>query len=163
MRIYIGLGSNEGDRNAHLQFALENLENRVGKIVLRSSWYTSEPWGFESTNGFINAVVALESDLSPEDLLATLHQIEAEAGRVRKSTSHYTDRTLDLDILYIDDQRIETETLKVPHPAIADRKFVLLPMHEISPDWWDVRQQQTIENLLKSCTDYSTVNKTISI
>lgn len=163
MRVYIGLGSNEGDRNAHLQFALENLENRVGKIVLRSSLYASEPWGFESVNGFLNAVVGLESELSPEDLLATLHQIEAEAGRVRKSTAHYSDRTLDLDILYFGEERIDTENLQVPHPSIADRKFVLLPMHEISPDWWDVRQQQTIENLLKNCTDYSTVNKTISV
>lgn len=162
MRVYIGLGSNEGDRVAHLQFALKNLENRVGKIIHRSSLYASEPWGFESDNGFLNAVVALESELSPEDLLTTLHQIETEAGRIRKSTSHYSDRTLDLDILYFGEEQIDTEKLKVPHPAIADRKFVLLPMHEIAPDWMDVRHQQSIRNLLKNCKDYSTVNKTFS-
>lgn len=161
MRVYIGLGSNEGDRIAHLQFALKAIQ-QLGKIAACSSVYESEPWGFESTHGFLNAVVVVDIRLSPMELLVKIHKIEAEAGRVRNESLGYTDRTLDLDILYMDDLLLDSENLSVPHPAIAARKFVLLPLYEISPDWYDVRKQQTVKNLLQSCEDYSIVNKNIS-
>ena len=132
MRVYLSLGSNLGDKEGNLRHAAELLSRRVGRLVKMSQLYYSAAWGFESKNSFINCCVAIETDLSPFELLDTIEQIEREMGRQHKSRNgHYEDRLIDIDILYYDDWKIESERLTIPHPHIEERDFVRIPLSEI--------------------------------
>jgi len=106
----------------------------VGKVLSQSSFYVSKPWGFDSENDFLNAVVLVETNLSPFDLLSKTQAIEMNMGRITKTTSSYIDRVIDIDILLYDNLIIDQPTLKIPHPLLAERDFVLIPLAEIAPD-----------------------------
>jgi 2-amino-4-hydroxy-6-hydroxymethyldihydropteridine diphosphokinase len=129
-RYAIGLGSNEGDRLANLRFGLEGLES-LGSISGISALYETEPVGGPEQPPYLNAVVVLDSDREPGRLLAGLHDIEAEAGRVRKK--RWGPRTLDLDIVASDARAVEEEGLEIPHPRADEREFVLRPLTELWP------------------------------
>jgi 2-amino-4-hydroxy-6-hydroxymethyldihydropteridine diphosphokinase len=131
--VHLGLGTNLGDKEANLNAAIAKL-SKLGAVIKQSSFHNSIPWGFESGNHFLNAVVLIESTLSPLDLLAQTQQIESELGRTSKSINGYSDRIIDIDILLYDDQIINAPELKIPHPLITERDFVLIPLLEISPD-----------------------------
>ena len=113
---YISLGSNLGNRAYYLQKAIFSLGNRAGEIGAISPVYQTAAWGFEGED-FLNACLALRTELSPESLLLCLLQIEAAAGREREASGGYRSRTLDLDLLYYGDQILNTDTLTVPHPG----------------------------------------------
>lgn len=130
-RYAIGLGSNEGDRLAHLRFGREGLESS-GDIVGVSSLYETEPVGGPDQPPYLNAVVILDSRLSPVELLTKLHEIESDAGRVRRV--RWGPRTLDLDIVASDGPDVEDEQLVIPHPRAREREFVLRPLAELWPD-----------------------------
>lgn len=134
-KVYIGLGTNLGDKESNLSHAYKEIENRVGKIVRRSSHYKTEPWGFETENEFINSVILIETDLSPTALLDQLQQIEKYLGRKKKTTDHYESRIIDLDILDYMGQIIDFDELQLPHPEMQKRDFVLVPLAELDPEW----------------------------
>jgi len=132
--VYLGLGTNLGDKESNLNNAVKTLEIEVGEIIRLSSFYASKPWGFESENEFLNAAVLLETKLSPSDLLSKTQEIELNLGRKAKTSKGYKDRLIDIDILLYDDLIINLATLKIPHPLMAERDFVLKPLAEISPE-----------------------------
>jgi len=132
--VYLGLGSNLGDKELYLKLAIGLITSEIGGIVRQSAFISSEPWGFNSDNEFLNAVVLVETDLLPMDLLEKTQEIERRLGRAEKSTTAYFDRPIDIDILLYDNLIIDEPTLKIPHPLITERDFVLVPLVEISPD-----------------------------
>lgn len=155
MKYAIALGSNLGDSRSILESALDRLET----IVERSSWYQTKALTLPNSPpqpDYVNGCVILETELEPLELLAKLQQIETEFGRVRHQK--WDARTLDLDILLIDDVVFQTETLEVPHPRMRDRAFVLVPLAEIAPDWKHPRLNCSIAELLQSI-DASDVKK----
>lgn len=131
---YIGLGTNMGDKRGNLIRASALLAERVGDVLALSSVYETEPWGFESENRFLNAVIALSTPLSPWELLDATRLIEIEMGRIGKSDGSYHDRIIDIDLLMVDDQVIRSERLTLPHPLMRERRFVMEPLAEVAPD-----------------------------
>ena len=133
-QVYLGLGTNLGDKEANLKAAIEEIRKRVGEIISLSAFYASEPWGFESENSFLNAVCCVMSDFSPMEILSITQQIERELGRKTKSVGGiYSDRMIDIDILLYDDLQIHTPELTIPHPLMWKRDFVMIPLREIAP------------------------------
>ena len=132
-RIFLSLGSNLGDGPAQLDRALELLGERVGQMLAVSSYMTSEPWGFESEHLFTNAVCAMQTELTPMELLDVTQQIEREMGRTHKHAvgESYTDRIIDVDILTYDHLVIDNERLTLPHPMMVKRDFVMIPLREV--------------------------------
>jgi len=135
--VYLGLGTNLGDKAGNLNEAINKLSLEVGSIVRKSTFYASKPWGFESENEFLNAVVLVETNLSAFTLLAKTQEIERELGRTAKSANGYADRLIDIDILLYDNLIVDEPTLKIPHPLITERDFVLIPLLEIAPELVD--------------------------
>ena len=134
-QVYLGLGTNLGDKEANLKAAIEEIRKRVGEITSLSAFHASEPWGFESENSFLNAVCCVHTDLSPMETLRTTQEIERSLGRLKKSTGgNYSDRVIDIDILLYDDLHIDTPELTIPHPLMWQREFVMIPLREIAPD-----------------------------
>ena len=133
-QVYLGLGTNLGDKEANLKAAIEEIRKRVGEIASLSAFYASEPWGFESENSFLNAVWCVISDFSPAEILSITQDIERELGRKTKSVGGiYSDRMIDIDILLYDDLQIHTPELTIPHPLMWERDFVMIPLREIAP------------------------------
>ncbi len=129
---YIALGSNMGNKQKYLDDAVQQLDNAIGcKVLTASSWLITAPYGMVEQDDFLNGCIKLKTLLTPEELLDLLHKIEQEAKRERKI--HWGPRTLDLDILYYDEQVIESKSLCIPHPEIQKREFVLRPLFEIAP------------------------------
>ncbi len=130
--VYLGLGTNLGDRRLNLETAIRLLGERVGTVVRTSSFHETEPWGFSSGNMFMNAAVCIDTQLSPRGLLEATQAIEREMGRTAKSVDgRYHDRIIDIDILLYDDLRMDEPDLKIPHPLMHERDFVMLPLGEI--------------------------------
>ena len=142
--VYLGLGSNLGDCQQNLTRAIEYIGSRVGTVVKKSSFYETEPWGFESDNRFLNAVVCAETMLSPRELLLATQQIERELGKTKAHTTirrqssaanaqpySFRDRPIDIDILLYDDLHVDEPDLKIPHPLMEQRDFVMKPLLEI--------------------------------
>jgi 2-amino-4-hydroxy-6-hydroxymethyldihydropteridine diphosphokinase len=130
--VFIGTGSNLGDRSRALRSAVGLLEPKV-HVVKVSSVYETPPWGFEDQPAFLNQVLQVETKLDPQALLTNLKRIEKKLGR--ETTFRYGPRTIDLDILFYNDLIYSTDTLQIPHPLASERAFVLVPMCEIAPDF----------------------------
>ena len=131
-QVYLGLGSNQGDRQATLNRAIELIGERIGKVVRQSSVIETEPWGFISGNKFLNCVIFCETTLLPRQVLKVTQQIERELGRHHKGKG-YRDRPIDIDILLFDNLNIDTPDLQIPHPLMYERDFVMIPLNEIKP------------------------------
>lgn len=131
--VYIGIGSNIGNREASVKRALSTLNDRDIITVRLSSLYETEPWGVKNQPSFINAVAEMETGLSPMDLLNILRETERRLGRFFEAT-RWGPRVIDLDILFYDSITVNEPELKIPHPLIAQRAFVLDPLFEIAPD-----------------------------
>ena len=132
MEIYLGLGSNLGDKCLHLRTAINEIEKRIGHVECQSAFVETEPWGFESDNTFVNAVVRVDTALSPLDLLKETQTIEREMGRTHKTVDgKYSDRIIDIDILLYGDAEINLTELVVPHPRMHERDFVMKPLEEV--------------------------------
>ncbi len=147
---YIGLGSNMGDRIAFCRRAIEVL-NRAGRVLNQSSFYCTEPVGYEKQEEFVNAAVEIETEFSPLNLLAACRSIENELGRIR--AVRWGPRTIDLDILLFGDQVISRPDLVIPHAQLALRKFVLVPLSEIAPLAVHPVLNKTISQLLHELKD----------
>lgn len=131
--VYLGLGTNIGNRRGNLVKAAALLAERVGDILALSGSMETEPWGFESENLFLNAAIKMETPLTPDELLSATQAIEREMGREKKSDGSYHDRVIDIDILLYDNRVIEQPGLIVPHPLMQERLFVMAPLAEIAP------------------------------
>lgn len=153
--VYLGLGSNIGDRRLAMVEAIDRIGKSIGTVVRQSTFYETEPWGFESENMFLNAVVCVETSLCPLCLLKATQNIEFEMGRTEKylnvsvnvnendsvlpsspvaqpsTRRNYHDRIIDIDILLYDDITVELPELKIPHPLMREREFVMKPLNEI--------------------------------
>ena len=142
---YIALGSNLGDKEANLRLALELLIERGVEIVKTSTFISTEPYGVTDQPQFLNGVCEVRTSLEPLELLHTLLDIEQEMGRVR--LRHWGERNIDLDLLLYEDVVLDTEELKLPHPDMQNRDFVLLPLAEIAPELVHPILQKSIEEL----------------
>jgi 2-amino-4-hydroxy-6-hydroxymethyldihydropteridine diphosphokinase len=132
--VYLGLGSNLGDRAAHLAEARSAIAKAAGEIRAASSIYDTAPWGPVPQGNYLNQVLCIATQLVPRELLDTLHAIERAAGRDRTNEVRFGPRTLDLDILIYGERVIDEDGLTIPHPRIGERAFVLAPLAEIAPD-----------------------------
>jgi len=151
---WIGLGSNLGNRREHLRKGVIALRG-LGEVHHVSSLYETEPVGFADQGPFLNAVVCLETQLSPQSLLAELLRIEASQGRVRKQADG--PRTLDLDLLFYGADVIREPGLEVPHPRLHERRFVLVPLHQLAPRLIHPVLNRSIGVLLGSLADHAAV------
>ena len=130
--VYLGLGSNLGDKEENIRKAIELIGLRVGLVARQSSLITTEPWGFESDNQFVNAAVLCMTELSPREVLRATQKIEREMGRSNKSVGgNYSDRIIDIDILLYDELRVDEPDLQIPHPLMLKREFVMIPLRAI--------------------------------
>lgn len=145
--IYLGLGTNIGDKKFNLRQAFIEIELSIGTILESSSFYESEPWGFESENQFLNAVIVVDTNFTPLELLEQLKAIERKMGRIEKNKSGYADRIIDIDILFFNNEVIHSPILTIPHKFLHKRDFVLFPLLEITPDFVHPLLESTIEEL----------------
>ena len=159
-KVFLGIGSNLGDRSANLKKAVSKINEIIGRVAKSSSVYEAEPWGFEAEEQFYNMVVETETLLSPSGVLGAILMIEAELGRLR-TEKQYSSRNIDIDILFYNDLVMNEEALIVPHPHLHERKFVLVPLYEIAPEFVHPVMNMTIADLLGSCDDKSDVRKII--
>ena len=131
--VYLGLGSNVGNRQQYIQRAVTLISERIGTILRQSSLIETEPWGFQSQTRFLNGVILCSTTLTPRQVLRITQQIERLLGRTIKSREKgdYHDRTIDIDILTYDDITVDEPDLKIPHPLMHERDFVMKPLNEV--------------------------------
>ena len=137
--VYLGLGTNLGDKVQNLKDAISRISDAVGRILRQSSFIETEPWGFESSNRFLNAVILCETEKTPREVLLLTQQIERDMGRKKSLTDQrspltvreYADRPIDIDILLYDNLTVDEPDLKIPHPLMCQRDFVMIPLEEV--------------------------------
>lgn len=135
-KVYLGLGTNLGNKEDNLRLAIYKIKKQIGKVVSLSAFHHSEPWGFSSQNSFLNAALCIDTDLNPHELLKETQIIEKEIGRKNKSINgNYSDRLIDIDILLYDNLILKTDALTIPHPLMTQRAFVMNPLSEIAPNF----------------------------
>jgi 2-amino-4-hydroxy-6-hydroxymethyldihydropteridine diphosphokinase len=158
--VYIMVGSNLGNRSKQIATALSEIADLAGKPFAVSSVYETEPWGFYHDIPFLNQAFGITTSMSPRQLLKIFLAIETRMGRVR-NVPGYTARTLDIDILFYGQEVIRQKDFIIPHPRLCERKFALMPLEEIAPDFVHPREHKTIRQLLKECEDNKWVQKLI--
>jgi len=157
-KAYLLLGSNIGNREYYFSDAEKLIEQEVGKVIKGSGLYETEPWGIKSKDLFLNKVLLVETNLKPLKILENILEIELKLGRIR-SDIKYSSRTIDIDILFVDDLVFNSETLIIPHPQIANRRFALIPLAEVCPEFIHPVLSKTITQLLMECKDKLEVRK----
>jgi 2-amino-4-hydroxy-6-hydroxymethyldihydropteridine diphosphokinase len=159
-KVAILLGNNIDDGRDYLLEARYEIDRQIGKIIHTSSVYTSPPWGYQSINAYKNQVVVCNSNLSAVAILHMIFQIEKSLGRIRNNSSlTYQDRTIDIDILLFNTETIQLEQLEIPHPRMHLRKFCLLPLAQITPEWIVPTFHCSVNDLLVQCEDKSEVKR----
>lgn len=149
--VYLGLGTNLGDKEQNLRMSVKKIEERIGNVVSLSAFYATAPWGFFSENSFLNAAVCVETTLLPLQVLEETQRIERELGRTEKSVNGlYADRLIDIDLLLYDDRVMDAERLILPHPLMTERRFVMEPLSEIAPDVVHPVLHKTMKELFTS-------------
>lgn len=156
---FLSIGSNLGKREFLIQKAIFEIGKKAGEIRQVSGIYQTPAWGFEG-NDFLNACLEIQTLLTPAELLSEILAIEIEYGRERNDSQGYQSRTLDIDIIYYDKEIIDTERLTVPHPKMQERKFILKPLADISPQFYHPILNKDTRNLLQECKDKSIITRT---
>jgi len=156
--VFLGTGTNLGNRQLNLRRAAEAIGKFIGRIYCSSSLYETEPWGFMSEDKFLNQVLKVETDLSPFSLLDRIHEIESGLGRVR-GKEQYSSRIIDIDILLYEGTILDEANLKIPHPLMTERRFVLEPLCEIASEMNHPVLNKTIRELLEVCNDKGQAKK----
>ncbi len=155
--VFLLLGTNLGDRNNNLDSALNAIASTVGAIKNKSSVYETAAWGKTNQPSFYNMAIEVESPLNPHDILDALIKIEAEMGRQR--AEKWGERIIDIDMLFYGNQIINTHSLTIPHPQIPYRRFTLIPVNEIAPEFIHPELHKKIYQLLTECADNLDVTK----
>lgn len=133
--VYLGLGTNLGDKEANLRAAVRAINEQIAKVISLSSFYATAPWGFASEHTFLNAAACVETLLSPIEVLHRTQEIERRLGRTEKSEGGvYHDRIIDIDLLLYNKVVMHTPELVLPHPLMLERDFVMKPLVEIAPN-----------------------------
>lgn len=153
------IGSNIGDLAVNLKEGVMLIEKYIGNIIAESKLYTTQAWGLQDQNDFLNKALIIETELSAHDLLTKCQEIESEIGRVKKVK--WGPRIIDIDIIFFDDLILETEDLVIPHPRMHERNFVLFPLAEIIPDWKHPILSSSVEQLKKHSSDTLLTNEVI--
>jgi 2-amino-4-hydroxy-6-hydroxymethyldihydropteridine diphosphokinase len=156
-KVYLLIGGNMGDRMANIKMAQDYLDQEAGKLMQRSAVYETEAWGFKDQPAFLNQAILLHTHLDASTLMETLLSIELKMGR--KRAVPMGPRTIDLDIIYFNEEIIDHNLLTIPHPRLAERRFVLLPISEIAPNYIHPVFQKNNATLLKECGDSLAVYK----
>ncbi|MCF8226500.1 MAG: 2-amino-4-hydroxy-6-hydroxymethyldihydropteridine diphosphokinase [Bacteroidales bacterium] len=156
-KAWIGLGSNLGDRRDNMVSVCRMMKDLGIKIIRESGIYKSAAWGYRSEHLFYNQCLLVETVMEPLELLRHFQSMEKEAGRI-KNYERYTDRNIDIDILFYDDLVIDSEYLSIPHPELTKRMFVLKPLNEIDPEKKHPLLGKPVKVLLEECTDRSEVH-----
>lgn len=154
------IGSNSGDRLGQLNQAHEFIAKEIGSAVAKSKIYETAPWGKTDQPHFLNQALRIETPFSPHELLFKVQSIEQKLGRTRMEK--WGERLIDIDIIYFEDKIIDSSNLAIPHPHLTERKFVLIPLTEISPEFIHPILQKSNAQLLKECTDTLSVKEFIS-
>ncbi len=157
-KVFLGLGTNLGNREDNLMKALARIKETIGPVTESSSLYETEPWGFESEEQFINMVVRIDTGLNPGDLLQEILNVEFFLGR-KRSEKQYTSRVIDIDILLYGEKIVNEQQLKIPHPRMHERRFVLEPMCEIAGEEIHPVFGKSFARLLDECKDESKIEK----
>ena len=157
--VFLLLGSNIHPRTGYLKKAIGLINSSLGKVTLASALYESEPWGFEAPVAFLNQVLCVETAGDPLDVLKKTQEIEQKLGRVSKTKGAYSSRTLDIDMLFYDDEVVQLPELTVPHAQMANRRFTLMPLAEVAPGKIHPVLNKTCRQLLDDCDDDSKVWK----
>jgi 2-amino-4-hydroxy-6-hydroxymethyldihydropteridine diphosphokinase len=155
---YLCLGGNIEKREKYLKSALQLIETKIGTVIKQSYVYETEAWGTENQSPYLNLCISVNTELSPEKLIQELLNIEKENGRVRDANNQFASRTVDIDILFYNDIVINQADLMIPHPRLHLRKFVLMPLKEICPNYVHPVLKTSIQNLEKLCEDQLKVN-----
>lgn len=153
-KVFVSIGSNLGDRESIMMEAIQSLFSAFDPPYKISNLYASEPWGFESKDKFLNCCVEFSTSQLPREVLRLCQSIEQTLGRIKKTQNNqYVSRTIDIDMLYFGSRVINEEALKVPHPLLHERNFVLYPLAEIAPNFEDPKQRQSVKKLKKESKD----------
>ena len=156
--VFLGIGTNLGNREINLEKAVAGIEEFIGPVLKSSAVYETEPWGFQAKEDFLNMVVKAETRLTTSGLLGRILRIESLYGRVR-SRKRYSSRLIDIDILLYEDLIVDEESLKIPHPLLHERKFVLVPLCEIASELIHPVLKKSYAELLNTCKDTGVVKK----
>lgn len=151
-KVYLLIGGNLGNRFKLLDRAKKSLENNIGGIAKESSIYETAPWGFKAEQNFLNQVLIVSTKLKPDEVLEKCQFIEDLLGRKRLS-KQYASRTMDIDILFYNDEIINNNNLKIPHEHLQKRKFTLEPLVELTPDFIHPIIKKTLKEILENCED----------
>jgi 2-amino-4-hydroxy-6-hydroxymethyldihydropteridine diphosphokinase len=154
---YLCLGGNIGDREKSIDLALLKISEQVGEISLKSEIYETEAWGVINQQAYLNQCIEVKTNLTSLELINILLFIEKDLGRERTLNIIYESRTIDIDILFFNNDIINQSQLIVPHPRLHLRNFVLIPLHEIAANYLHPVLNKTIFNLLSDCNDISEV------
>ena len=154
---YLLLGSNMGNSGERLQTAIENIEEKIGSVIRRSTLYATAAWGNTDQPDFLNQVIVVQTTLTAIEVLHQIFAMEKQMGRIR--TIKNAPRIIDIDILFFNKEIISERQLTVPHPEIANRRFVLIPLNELSPNFHHPVHNKTIHQLLAECPDPLNVKK----
>ena len=151
------LGANLGEKEAMFAQVEKYIYENVGEIICKSAIYVSKPWGFESEHNFINQVLVVDTDFSAHDTLLRCQAIEKKCGRIRHENVGYESRTIDIDILYYNNDIVDTEDLIIPHPLLHKRNFTMVPLAEVLPNYVHPIFLKNNRQLLEECEDKSKV------
>jgi len=165
MKTYLLLGSNLGNREQNLLLAKNFIINNIGEIMAESDIYETEPWKMHNENKwFLNQVVLVETQFLPNDILEKIKKYEKLSGRKSlPDKKSYDNRVIDIDILFYENQIINTKQLIIPHPLLHTRRFVLVPLNDIAPEFIHPVMDKSIQELLKDCKDKSKIKEYYSI
>ena len=158
-KLYLSIGGNEGNRLSNLKQAVTNIEIFCGELLLQSSLYETAPWGKTDQPSFLNQALLIQTSHDPVSAMKIILEIEEKMGR--KRTEKYGSRIIDIDILFFNNEILYLPQLKIPHPEIQNRRFVLVPMNEIASSFIHPVLKKTIRELLDECPDQLSVKKII--